>query len=188
MRPQSSSRRPTSSSRRRPGSIFFLLACLVLSSTATAQQYPAKPIRLIIASAAGGGIDLLARIMSPKFSELMGQLVIIDNRGGAGGTIGYEYGIRAAPDGYTLTIISATYTVNPSFYQLKFDAAADCTPISQLVHFPHVIVVHPSLPAKNVKELIALARTRPGQIFYSSAGPGTVGFFWFEDGASRGAS
>ena len=114
-------------------------------------------MRLVVASAAGGGIDVLARIMAPKFAELIGQPVFVDNRPGAGGTMGYEYGVRSTPDGYTLTIISSSYTVNPSFYALKFDPVADCTPISQLVKFPHVVVVHPSLPAKTVRELIALA-------------------------------
>lgn len=141
---------------------------------ARAQTYPAKPIRLIVASAAGGGIDLLARIIAPKFSELVGQQVIVDNRAGAGGTIGYDYGIRSAPDGYTLTIISSTYTVNPSFYPLKFDPLADYTPISQLVRFPHVVVVHPSLPAKTIRELIALAKANPGKITFGSSGQGAI--------------
>ena len=158
-------------------SIGFALASICITSItsgACAQHYPGKPIRLIVASTAGGGIDLLARIMAPKFSELMGQPVLVDNRPGAGGTIGYEYGIRAAPDGYTLTIISSTYTVNPSFYPLKFDAVADCTPISQLVKFPHVVVVHPSLPANNIRELIALAKANPGGITFGSSGQGAI--------------
>jgi tripartite-type tricarboxylate transporter receptor subunit TctC len=155
-------------------SISLALALMCITPDASAQTYPSKPIRLIVASTAGGGIDLLARIMAPKFSELMGQSVIVDNRPGAGGTIGYEYGIRAAPDGYTLTIISSTYTVNPSFYALKFDAVADCTPISQLVKFPHVVVVHPSLPAKNIRELISLAKASPGGITFGSSGQGAI--------------
>jgi tripartite-type tricarboxylate transporter receptor subunit TctC len=150
------------------------LALAAMYTGAGAQPYPSKPIRLVIASAAGGGIDLLARIMAPRFSELMGQTVVIDNRPGAGGTIGYEYGIRAAPDGYTLTIISSTYTVNPSFYTLKFDAVADCTPISQLVKFPHVVVAHPSVPAKNIRELIALAKAQPGKLIFGSSGQGAI--------------
>lgn len=151
-----------------------LLASVLAPLALCAQSYPSKPIRLIVASSAGGGIDLLARIMAPRFSELMGQPVLVDNRPGAGGTIGYEYGIRAAPDGYTLTIISATYTVNPSFYPLKFDALNDCTPISQLVKFPHVVVAHPSLPARNIRELIALAKKNPGGIAFGSSGQGAI--------------
>ena len=139
-----------------------------------AQQYPAKPIRLIVASAPGGGIDVLARIIATRFAELVGQSVLVDNRPGAGGTIGYEYGVRATPDGYTLTIISSTYTVNPSFYTLKFDPVADCAPISQLVKFPHVIVAHASLPARNIRELIALAKANPGGITFGSSGQGAI--------------
>jgi len=153
--------------------IAVVLAVLGIPNAA-AQQYPAKPIRLIVASSAGGGIDLLARIIAPRFAELIGQPVLVDNRPGAGGTIGYEYGIRSAPDGYTLTIISSTYTVNPSFYALKFDPVADCTPVSQLVKFPHVIVVHPSLPARNIRELIALAKSNPGGITFGSSGQGAI--------------
>src|SRR5687768_14603842 len=105
-------------SLRRPSCQAFCTALALLATApgVCAQQYPAKPIRLIVASAPGGGIDVLARLMAPKFGEFMGQLVIVDNRPGAGGTIGYEQGIRATPDGYVLTIISSTYTVNPSFY------------------------------------------------------------------------
>jgi tripartite-type tricarboxylate transporter receptor subunit TctC len=150
------------------------LGSIGVAGSVCAQQYPVKPIRFIVASAPGGGIDLLARIMAPKLSEFLGQTVLVDNRPGAGGTIGYEHGIRAAPDGYTLTIISSTYTVNPSFYTLKFDPVADCTPISQLVKFPHVVLVHPSLPAKNVRELIALAKANPGGIAFGSSGQGAI--------------
>ncbi len=158
--------------------VILTLIAMGVTSDACAQPgtqpYPNKPIRLIIASAAGGGIDLLARIMVPRFSELMGQTVVIDNRPGAGGTIGYEYGVRATPDGYTLTIISSTYTINPSFYALKFDAVADCAPISQLVKFPHVVVVHPSVAAKNIRELIALAKVSPGKLTFGSSGQGAI--------------
>ena len=159
---------------RLAASIGIALVSLAVTPAVCAQQYPAKPIRLIVASAPGGGIDVLARLMAPKFGEYMGQLAIVDNRPGAGGTIGYEQGIRAAPDGYVLTIISSTYTVNPSFYPLKFDAAADCTPISQLVRFPHVVVAHPSLPAKNIRELIALAKANPGGVLFGSSGQGAI--------------
>ena len=164
--------------RRRPIRVAAAIGVVLIWSGVTpyvsAQQYPLKPIRLIVASAPGGGIDVLARIVATRLAELVGQSVIVDNRPGAGGTIGYEYGVRAAPDGYTLTIISSTYTVNPSFYALKFDPVADCTPISQLVKFPHVIVAHASLPAKNVRELIALAKANPGGITFGSSGQGAI--------------
>jgi tripartite-type tricarboxylate transporter receptor subunit TctC len=154
--------------------IAIALASIGFIPGAGAQQYPTKPIRLIVASSAGGGIDVLARIIAPKFAELIGQPVLVDNRPGAGGTMGYEYGIRAAPDGYTLTIISSSYTVNPSFYPLKFDPVVDCAPISQLVRFPHVVVVHPSLPAKTIRELIGLAKSNPGGITFGSSGQGAI--------------
>jgi tripartite-type tricarboxylate transporter receptor subunit TctC len=159
---------------RLAASIGIALASICITPSVGAQQYPSKAIRLVVASSAGGGIDLLARIIAPRFAELIGQPVLVDNRPGAGGTIGYEYGIRSAPDGYTLTIISSTYTVNPSFYPLKFDPVADCTAISQLVKFPHVVVVHPSLPAKTVRELIALAKANPGGITFGSSGQGAI--------------
>ena len=129
---------------------------------------------MIVASAAGGGVDVLVRIIAPKLVELLGQPVIVDNRPGAGGTIGYEQGIRSAPDGYTLTLITPSYTINPGFYSLKFDPLADFTPITLVARFPHVIVVHPSLPARNIRELIALAKAKPGTITFGSSGQGTI--------------
>lgn len=164
-----------------PGARIRLAASLGIALALTcgtpgvgAQQYPSKPIRLVVASAPGGGVDVLARIIGPKFGELVGQSVIVDNRPGAGSTIGYEYGIRSAPDGYTLTLITPTYTINPSVYPLKFDPLADFTPISLLAKFPHVIVVHPSLPASNIRELIALAKANPGRITFGSSGQGAI--------------
>ena len=153
-----------------------LLACAMpaLQGTAFAQSYPSKPVRLVVASAPGGGVDVVARIIAPRLSELLAQPVIIDARPGAGGTIGYEQGVRAAPDGYTFTLITPTYTANPSLYRLKFDALADYTPVTLIARFPHVIVVHPSLPARSIHELIALAKSRPGAITYGSSGQGTI--------------
>ena len=155
-------------------SLALALALACVYSHAGAQQYPQKPVRLVVASAAGGGVDVLARIVGPRLSELLGQPVIVDNRPGAGSTIGYEYGIRSAPDGHTLTLITPSYTINPSFYPLKFDPLADFTPITLVARFPHVIVVHPSLPARNIRELIALAKANPGSITFGSSGQGAV--------------
>ena len=149
-------------------------AALALPGDLSAQPYPSKPVRLVVASAPGGGVDVVARIIAPGLSELLGQPVIVDARPGAGGTIGYEQGVRAAPDGYTFTLITPTYTANPSLYRLKFDALADYTPITLIARFPHVIVVHPSLPATSIRELIALAKSRPGAITYGSSGQGTI--------------
>jgi tripartite-type tricarboxylate transporter receptor subunit TctC len=151
------------------------LACACgLACAAGTQSYPAKPIRLVVGAAAGGGSDFVARLIAGRLTEPLGQQVIVENRAGAGSTLGYEFGVRAAPDGYTLTLITASYAINPSLYTLKFDAATDYTPVIPVARGPYVVVVHPSLPAKNIRELIALAKARPGQIIYGSSGQGAI--------------
>jgi tripartite-type tricarboxylate transporter receptor subunit TctC len=129
---------------------------------------------LIVGAAAGGGTDFVARLMGNKLTEGLGQQVIVDNRAGAGSTLGYEFGVRSAADGYTLIMISPSWAINPSLYPLKFDAATDYTPVVQVAHGPYILVTHPALPAKNVRELIALAKARPGQIVYGSSGQGAI--------------
>ena len=141
---------------------------------AIAQTYPSKPIRVIVGAAPGGGTDFVARLMANKLTEALGQQVIVENRAGAGSSLGYEAGVRAPPDGYTLIMISPSYVINPSLYPLKFDAVNDYTPIIPVARGPYIVVVHPSLPAKNVRELIALAKARPGQIVYGSSGQGAI--------------
>ena len=153
--------------------IAFALACS-FAGAAAAQSYPVKPVRLIVGAAPGGGSDFVARLMANRLTEALGQQVIVENRVGAGSSIGYEYGVRAAPDGYTLTMISPSYVINPSLYPLKFDAVNDYTPVITVARGPYVIVVHPSLPAKNVRELVTLAKARPGQIVYGSSGMGAI--------------
>ncbi len=153
--------------------IALAVAC-GLACPAAAQSYPAKPIRLIVAAAPGGGTDFVARLMGNKLTEALGQQVIVENRSGAGSTLGYEYGVRAAPDGYTLTMISPSYVINPSLYPIKFDAVNDYTPVITVARGPYVVVVHPSLPVKTVRELIALAKARPGHIVYGSSGQGAI--------------
>jgi tripartite-type tricarboxylate transporter receptor subunit TctC len=113
-------------------------------------------------------------LMANKLTEALGQQVIVENRAGAGSSLGYEAGVRAPPDGYTLIMISPSYVINPSLYPLKFDAVNDYTPIIPVARGPYIVVVHPSLPAKNVRELIALAKARPGQIVYGSSGQGAI--------------
>src|SRR5262249_51665525 len=115
------------SSFRLPASA-FLLGCALVTG-ASAQPYPSKPVRIIVASTPGGGSDFVARFVAQRLTELVGQQVIVENRAGGGGTIGYEYGVKSPPDGYTLTIITATYTINPSLYPIKFDPLHDFTPI-----------------------------------------------------------
>jgi len=150
--------------------------CAQSTSTGSGQAYPVKPVRMIIPFAPGGNTDIIGRVFAPKFSEALGQQVIIDNRGGAGSTIGTELAARAVPDGYTLLMVSAAHTINPAMIRkLPYDSVRDFAPISVIADVPTAFVVHPSLPARNLKEFLAIARARPGEIFYSTAGRGTVG-------------
>ncbi len=139
-----------------------------------ADAYPQKPIRLVVPFAPGGGTDLLARAVSDRLTQVLGVSVIIDNRAGAGSTIGTAMVARAAPDGYTYLFTSASYTFSPNFYRdLPYDPIKDFKPITMFGSLPNVLVVHPSMPVKSVKELLALARKRPGEIHYGSAGRGS---------------
>lgn len=151
-----------------------VLTMLAAASPAHGQDFPSRPVRMIVPFPAGGGADIIARIYSQKLAELWGQQVIIDNRGGAAGNIGSEIAAKAPPDGYTLYLgTMGTLTVNPSLYaRLPFNVGRDFAPLTQLVAVHFVLVVHPSLPVRTTKELIALAKTRPGQINFSSSGAG----------------
>src|SRR5690242_7750895 len=138
------------------------LSTLAALPTAQAQSYPSKPVRLIVPFAAGGAADVPGRILAHRLTELFGQQVVIENRPGAGSTIGAEAAARAAPDGYTLFMISNTHFVSAALHKkLPFDPLNDYTPITQATSAPNVLIVHPSLPAKSVKDLIALAKARP---------------------------
>ncbi len=150
--------------------------------TAHAQSnFPTKPIRIIVPSSPGGGLDFVSRAVGQQLTAAWGQSVVVDNRAGAGGTLGPELVARAAPDGYTLLIVSATFAVNPSaFDKLPYDTHKDFAPITQATTQPQVMVVHPSIAARSVKELIALAKARPGQLNYSSPGDGTLSQLAFE--------
>jgi tripartite-type tricarboxylate transporter receptor subunit TctC len=157
----------------------FLIAAFVAiascsAATLFAQQYPAKPVKIIVAFPPGGGNDFIARFFAQRLSVAMGQQFVVENKPGAGGTIGVDFGLRAPPDGYTLTLISNSYTVNPSLYKIRFDPIADMTPIIQISQGPYVIVVHPSVPAKNLGELLEILRSRPGEINFASSGQGSV--------------
>jgi len=147
------------------------------ASTGSGQAYPAKPIRIIIPFPIGGIADVFARIVGSKMNEAWGQPVVIENRAGAGGNIGADFVAKAPPDGYTLVIGSiGTHAVNVSlFRKLPYDPVRDFAPISMLLEAEGLLVLHPSVPVRNVKELIALAKSRPGQIIYASAGNGTAG-------------
>ena len=155
-------------------SVFVLSVALGSgASVALGQSYPNKPIRMIVPFPPGGRSDIIARTSAQKLAEGLGQQVIVDNRPGAGGSVGAEAGAKAPADGYTLTLIAASYTIGPSMYKLSFDAAKDITPIIQLSKGPFLLAVHPSLPVKSAKELIALAKARPGQMSYASSGTGS---------------
>ena len=144
------------------------------ASTGSGQAYPNKAVRVIVAFAPGGIADFAARSVSQKLSESLGVPVVVENRPGAGGITGAEIVAKAAPDGYTLLVTSISHTINPSVRKnLPFDAARDFSPVTLITDAPNVLVVHPSLPVRSVKELVALARARPGQITYASSGGGT---------------
>jgi tripartite-type tricarboxylate transporter receptor subunit TctC len=145
-----------------------------LAGPALAQNFPTKTVRLIAPFAPGGATDVLARLAAQKLGERWGQSVIVDNRVGAGGHIGSELAARAAPDGYTLLVAGTPNAIGMSLYQkLGYDFAKDLAPANRIATYPSAIVVHPSLPARNVKELIALAKSRPGQLNFGSAGVGS---------------
>lgn len=143
---------------------------------AVAQTYPHKPIRMIVGSSPGGPIDFSARLAAQKLTEALGQSVVVDNRTGAGGTIGTEYVARSTPDGYTLLMASAaTLCITPALYPKRpYNTLKDFAPVSTVAAVSYVVVVHPALPAKSLQEFIALAKSRPGQLRYGSAGSGSV--------------
>ena len=149
-------------------------AMLGISPAAIAQQYPTKPVRIIVPFAPGGGSDFIARFTAQRLTAALGWQVIVENRPGAGGLLGIESGVKADPDGYTLTLINSSYTVNPALYPIKFDPLNDITPVIQVSQGPMLVVANPKLPVKTTKELIALAKSNPGQISFASAGQGST--------------
>jgi tripartite-type tricarboxylate transporter receptor subunit TctC len=155
-------------------SILTTLVTLSGAPAVAADKYPQKPVRLVVPFSPGGGTDLLARAVSDRLTEVLGATIIVDNRAGAGSTIGTAQVARAAPDGYTLLFTSASYTFAPNFYRdLPYDPIKDFKPITMFGSLPNILVVHPSMPVKSIKELLALARERPGEIYYGSAGRGS---------------
>jgi tripartite-type tricarboxylate transporter receptor subunit TctC len=154
----------------------LLVAVITVALPATAQQYPARPIRMIIGFPPGGGTDIVGRIVGQRLSEVLGQQILPDNRGGASGQIAAELTATAPPDGYTVMMAHiAAISILPSLYpKMPYDAARDFAPITLVAIGPNLLVVHPSVPVKNVKELVAFAKARPGQLHYASPGAGTV--------------
>ena len=151
---------------------FFLLVTLSTAGMA-ADPYPNKPVRLIVPFPPGGSNDIVGRLMAAKLTDRLGQQVVVENHGGAGGSIGSELAAKSAPDGYTLLIVSAAFAINTSLYKLPYDPEKDFTPVSLLGKGPNVLAVHPSVPANSVKELIALAKAKPGELICASAGVGS---------------
>jgi len=152
-----------------------LMVCGSFSGLALAQSYPSKSVRLIVASSPGSGVDILARLVAPKLAEVLTQQVIVDNRAGAGGNLGAAFAARSAPDGYTLFMATPAHAISSSMPgKPSYDLMRDLTPVSLLTTGHYMLVVHPSVPAKSVNELIALAKARPGKLNYASAGNGNA--------------
>jgi len=152
-------------------------AALVVSSACLAQTYPDRPIKLIAPFAPGGPVDAVARVLAPKLSESLGQQLYVENHPGGSGNIGTALAAKAAPDGYTVLVISSTLVVNPSlFAKLGFDTLKDLAPVSLVAVSPQILLVHPSVPATNIKELVAWAKASPGKHSYAHAGLGTPGY------------
>ena len=163
---------------RRPGLVVSLallaLTGAVKTSQAQTRAWPERPIRLIVPYPAGGGVDIVARAVSGSLGERLGQAVVVDNRPGAGSVIGVDLAAKAQADGHTLVFVNLAYAVNATLVpKLPYDALRDLYAVSLLGTQPHVLVAHPSVPAKSVRELIALAQAKPGQITYASSGVGT---------------
>jgi tripartite-type tricarboxylate transporter receptor subunit TctC len=152
-----------------------ILAATEWAAPSTAQQYPAKTIRIVVGYSPGGGTDVLSRLLGKKLTESWGQTVVVDNRVGAAGILASEIVAKSAPDGYTLMTIPSTHAINPSLYRkLPYDSIRDFTMVGLIATSPNVLHVHPSLPVRSTGELIALARRRPGELSFSSAGVGST--------------
>jgi tripartite-type tricarboxylate transporter receptor subunit TctC len=161
--------------RHTTSSLAVVLACGCLPATALAQQFPSKPVRIVVGFSAGGSIDVTTRILSPRLGEAFGQQVVVDNRVGVAGNLAGELVAKAPPDGYTLYMGSYVNAVSPSIYRkLGYDPVRDLSPIARTVTTFAVLLVHPTVPARNVKELVALAKAKPAQLTYSSSGVGSA--------------
>ena len=153
-----------------------LILLLLITLPVAAQQYPSKPIRLVVPFPPGGPTDVVSRLLAPKLAELLGQQIVVENRGGSGGMIGTEQVAKAVPDGYTIIMgtiggLAVAKSLNP---RLGYDTLRDLAPITQSVSVTSILIVHPSVPAKNVQELLAIAKSSPGKLNYASSGNGTV--------------
>ncbi len=151
-----------------------LVACALAVLPLHAQTYPVKPIRLIVPYPPGAGTDIIARTVGQKLGEVLGQQVVVENRGGGGGVIGADIAAKSAPDGYTMVLVTSTFAMTPALQKPPYDPVRDFTPLILLAAVPNILVVHPSLPAQSLHQLIALARARPRELSYATSGTGTV--------------
>ena len=153
-----------------------LFACaLIAAPSALAQVYPSKPLRIVVPFPPGAGTDMFARVIAAKLTESLGQAVVVDNKGGGGATIGTDFVAKSAPDGYTLLLSTASHAINPAVYsKLPYDTLKDFATITQVANVPTVLIVHPSVPANSLQELVALAKAKPGELNFGSASSGTV--------------
>ncbi len=165
---------PVSRERRNICRYLAVMAAAIFSAAVCAQQYPSKPIRIIVPWPPGGGTDVVSRTIAQKLGETLGQPAVVDNRAGATGIIGADLAAKAPADGYTVLITIASHAINPTLYaKLPYDTLGDLAPVSLLAEYPFVITVHPSLPAKSLREFIAIAKSRAGQLTYASSGNGS---------------
>ena len=156
--------------------VFIALGALALTHLPAAAQdkYPAKVVRIVLPFAPGGGADIAARTVAQKLTERLGQQFVVENRPGGGGNLGTEYVAKALPDGYTLLVVSSSYGANPSLYKLSFNPITGFEPITLISQQPFIAVVHPSLPVRTIKELVALAKAKPGELSFASSGAGGI--------------
>jgi tripartite-type tricarboxylate transporter receptor subunit TctC len=151
-------------------------ALTLLPVAAAAQNFPVKPIRVVVGQAPGGATDVVARLVAPRFGEHLGQPVVVENRTGAAGSIGATFVAKSPADGYNLLVVSSSYAINPSLYKdLPFDPVKDLTPVTLIAEAPFLLVVHPSMPVRSVKDLVAMAKARPGTLNFASGGNGSSG-------------
>src|SRR5689334_17931836 len=151
-------------------------ALALLPTVAVAQKFPTKPVRVVVGQAPGGATDVIARLVAPRFGEHLGQPVVVENRTGAAGSIGASFVAKSPPDGYNLLVVSSSYAINPSLYKdLPFDPVKDLAPVTLIAEAPFLLVVHPSMPVKSVKDLVAMAKARPGTLNFASGGNGSSG-------------
>lgn len=154
--------------------LVLLLCVMALPSALHAQAWPSKPIRLVVPFAPGGNTDIIARFIAPKMAQDLGQQILIDNRGGASSTLGTNIAAKSPPDGYTIVMVSTAHVINPAVIKtLPYDSINDFAPVTLVADVPNALVVHPSLPVHNIRQLVTLARSRPGELIYATPGRGT---------------